>query len=163
MQHMKLITGMTLALLSIAFPRTSFAGIATRDFHATVTDNFTQGAPSKLGMPVHISGRGTANDLGTLLEVGSGRLTDIAYGLAERYTETLTFRDGSILRVRITGTEKFTHQMAQVQRRARFTFTGGAGRFRRATGMGTITANCPNDPNSAVLTCTNTWKGTVKY
>jgi hypothetical protein len=157
-----------LILLSVVFtllaawtPHPAFANSHTKPFRATVTDTFVQGATVNQKMPLTIRGRGHADVFGKVTEIGKGTERDSSGGLSEVDTETLTFQDGSSLAVHIVGEQKFAQQMAIVKRRARYTIMGGTGRFAHATGTGKITANCPNDPNSASLTCTNSWNGTV--
>jgi hypothetical protein len=142
--------------------------LATRTsiaLRGTVTDTSVQGAPSGngSGVPSTIEGRGRFNQLGNVSEKGRVSGYPVGHTFYASGHLTLYVATGGSISTRISGTDEFIKNGTQIRRKADFRVTGGTGRFAHAAGHGTIRALCPNDINSAILTCRSTWKGTLSY
>ncbi len=143
---------------------TALAAPAPHTFTARITVTGTQGAPTSKGIPGALAGRGRSPQFGKVLMNGKGYQRQGPTGdLLDNLRGTLTFASRGSVSFHLVGTERFTDNMMTVVQSGRFTITGGSGAYAHATGKGTMHASCPNDPNSASLSCQQTWKGTIRY
>lgn len=155
------ITGRRIALAVLALCAMLVAGprqaTATSlvPFHATITETYVVNTPPcQSSAPVTICSMGTgqATHLGEIREVAVVESSPGACHVAERRTTTLTAVNGDQIVLDATGQNCRTESTASDA----YTVTGGTGRYRGATGQGTINVTFSPAIRAAVVTIDGT-------
>lgn len=158
--HIAVAAGRRIALVVVALcavlvagPRQTVAASLV-PFSATITETYVINAgacQSAAPVTVCTTGTGQATHLGEIRETAviETSSTPDSCGVAEQRTTTLTAADGAQLGLGATG----QNCLAQGTASDAYVVTGGTGRYRGATGRGTIAVTFPA-PGVAVVAIT---------